>query len=57
MIVVTTYLEHNNTSLSRILPSREIADIIKHVVKESTNPVHPNHDDEKKEISRRQDGN
>ena len=41
----TTFLEHDNVSFSKILLSKEVADIIKQVVKESTNAIHPNCND------------
>ena len=37
-MVTTTFLEHDNTSFSRVLLSKEVAEIIKHIVKESSNP-------------------
>ena len=46
-MVATTFLEHDNTSFSRVLLSKEVAEIIKHVVKESSNPIHPNCNDRK----------
>jgi len=39
------FLEHDSNSFSKILLSKEIADIIKHVVKESTKTIHPNCND------------
>ena len=44
-MTATTFLEHDNYSFSKILLSKEIADIIKQVVKESTSTVHPNCND------------
>jgi len=41
----TNFLEHDNTSFSKILLSKEVADIIKQVVKESTDTIHPNCND------------
>ena len=41
-MTATTLLEHDNVSFSKILLSKEVADIIKQVVKESTNTIHPN---------------
>ena len=40
----TTFLEHDNYSFSKILLSKEVADIIKQVVEE-TNTIHPNCND------------
>ena len=41
-MTATTFLEHDNVSFSKILLSKEVADIIKQVVKESTKTIHPN---------------
>lgn len=35
----TTFLEHDNSSFSKLLLSKEVADIIKQAVKESTQTV------------------
>jgi len=50
-MTATTLLEHDNVSFSKILLSREVADIIKQVVQESTKTIHPNCNDG--EISRK----
>ena len=44
----TNSLEHDNLSFSKILSSKEVADIIKQVVKESTPTVCPKCDDREK---------
>ena len=44
-MTATTFLEHDNYSFSKILLSKEVADIIKQVVKESTSTIHPNCND------------
>ncbi len=36
----TTFLEQDNYSFSKILLSKEVADIIKQVVRESTKSIH-----------------
>jgi len=41
--MTTTFLEHDN-SFSKILLSKEVADIIKHVVQEAST-IHPNCND------------
>jgi len=46
-MAATTFLEHDNASFSKILLSKEVADIIKQVVKESTNNIHLNCNDGK----------
>jgi len=43
--MTTTFLEHDNYSFSKILLSKEIADIIKQVVQETTSTIHPNCND------------
>ena len=45
IMTATTFLEHDNVSFSKILLSKEVADIIKQVVKESTKTIHPNCND------------
>ena len=40
-MTTTTFLEHDNSSFSKILLSKEVADIIKQVVKDSVPTVHP----------------
>lgn len=37
----STFLEHDNSSFSKILLSKEVADIIKQIVRESTRDIHP----------------
>ena len=44
----TPFLEHDNSAFSKILLSKEVADIIKQVVKESTRAIHPQCNDGKK---------
>lgn len=44
-MTTTNLLEHDNISFSEILLSKEVADIIKQVVKESTTTIHPNCND------------
>jgi len=39
----TTFLERDSVSFSKILLPKEVADIIKHVVQESTTTIHPNY--------------
>ena len=39
------FLEHDNYSFSKILLSKEVADIIKQVVRESTLAIHPSCND------------
>ena len=56
-MVATTFLEHDNTSFSRVLLSKEVAEIIKHIVKESSNPIHPNCNDRKDFFKGKQNGN
>ena len=56
-MVATTFLEQDNTSFSRVLLSKEVAEIIKHIVKESSNPIHPNCNDRKDFFKGKQNGN
>jgi len=44
-MTATNFLEHDNVSFSKILLSKEVADIIKQVVRESTSTVHLNGND------------
>ena len=44
-MTTTTFLEHDNSSFSKILLSKEVADIIKQIVKESVPAVHSVCDD------------
>ena len=44
-MTATTLIEHDNVSFSKILLSREVADIIKQAVQESTKTIHPNCND------------
>ncbi|CAD6524107.1 hypothetical protein NMT12_60078 [metagenome] len=46
------FLEHDSVSFSKILLSKEVADIIKQVVRESTGTVHQQCND-RKNIQRR----
>ena len=39
-MTATTFLEHDNFSFSKLLLSKEVADIIKQVIKESIQTVH-----------------
>ena len=48
LINSTNSLEHDRLSFSKILLSKEVADIIKQVVKESTMTVRPRCDDREK---------
>lgn len=45
--MTNTFLEHENLSFSKILSSKEVSDIIKAVVKESSMAVHLKCDDRK----------
>ena len=45
VMVATTSLEHDNTSFSKVLLSKEVAEIIKHVVKELSKAIHPDYND------------
>lgn len=47
-MTVTNSLEHDRLSFSKILLSKEVADIIKQAVKESTTTVRPRCDDGEK---------
>ena len=47
-MIATNSLEHDKLSFSKILLSKEVADIIKQVVKESTITVRPRCDDREK---------
>ena len=45
-MAATTFLEHDNNSFSKVLLSKEVAEIIKHAVKESTTEsIHPDCND------------
>ena len=58
MVATTTFfLEQDNTSFSRVLLSKEVAEIIKHIVKESAKPIHPNCNDMKDFFKGEQNGN
>ena len=57
MVATTTFLEQDNTSFSRVLLSKEVAEIIKHIVKESSNPIHPNCNDRKDLFKGEENGN
>ena len=44
----TIFLEHDNSSFSKLLLSKEVADIIKQVVRESTKTIHLSCNDREK---------
>lgn len=44
-MTATHFLEHDNFSFSKILLSKEVVDIIKQVVQETTSTIHPNCND------------
>lgn len=46
-MTATLFLEHDNVSFSKILLSKEVADIIKQVVREASNTVHQQCNDRK----------
>ncbi len=47
-MTATNFLEHDNTSFFKILLSKEVAEIIKQVVKDSTYAIHPSCNDREK---------
>ena len=47
--MTTAFLEHENFSFSKVLLSKEVSDIIKQVVRESTQDIHPPICNERKE--------
>ena len=57
MVATTIFLEHDNTSFSRVLLSKEVAEIIKHIVKESAKPIHPKCNERKDFFKGEQNGN
>ena len=56
MVATTTFLEQDNTSFSRVLLSK-VAEIIKHIVKESVTPIHPKCNDRKDFFKGEENGN
>lgn len=52
-MTATPFLEHDNYSFSKILLSKEVADIIKQVVKESTSASHLKYNDREKNTEKR----
>jgi hypothetical protein len=44
-MTTTSSLEHDKSSFAKILLSKEVADIIKQIVKESTKTIYPKCDD------------
>jgi hypothetical protein len=47
-MTTTSSLEHDKSSFSKILLSKEVADIIKQIVKESAKTIYPKCDDKGK---------